>query len=404
MLEKRAHLLAALVAVALVAGVLAGGRIYAGRLAGQDVQAFTGSRSDQKTLGRLFQLAALQDPELLPLYGSSDMIHHLGPYTAPRFFDRYPTGFGVFGVARDGASALTILQSLAAVGPELRGKQVAVSLSPTWAVFRIAQNRDYYRGNFSAQHASALTFSTDLSLALRQQVARRMLDFPETLDRRPLTRFALESLAARSPLGTALYLAAWPLGKVQDVVFDLQDSWETIRLLHQPGLDLTVRRQPTRLDWASLRATAERETVSRTQGSPYGFEAGVLEAAGGRIMTPEGVTSGPEFVQLIDQAVAWRDLQLLLRTLDELGARPLLLSQPLKGSYFSAQGIPFEARQAYYERLDAELRSYPWPSATFSDYDGDDYFVLDARSHLSQKAWLLWDQVLDGFYHQTTGR
>ena len=56
-----------------------------------------------------------------------------------------------------GSTSLIFLQDLAAVGPDLRGRKVAISLSPTWFFNRRdVLDRDAYAGNFSRQHASEL--------------------------------------------------------------------------------------------------------------------------------------------------------------------------------------------------------------------------------------------------------
>jgi len=82
------------------------------------------------------------------------------------------------------------------VGPALQGRKVVVSLSPCWFFTRLTVRPDAYAGNFSDLHAGELAFNTGLSLQLRQDAARRMLQFPATVANRPLLRFALENLAS----------------------------------------------------------------------------------------------------------------------------------------------------------------------------------------------------------------
>ncbi len=55
--------------------------------------------------------------------------------------------------------------------------------------------------------------------------------------------------------------------------------------------------------------------------------------------------------QTMESAKEWTDLELLLRALRELGARPLLLSSPMKGSFYAYWGVLQQERWLYYDRL-----------------------------------------------------
>ena len=83
-----------------------------------------------KNQGVALQRNAFEKPDLLPLYGSSELIKPI-PNKAARFFRRYPTQFEVFPVGKAGTTSLIILQKLAGVGDALRGRKVAISLSPS---------------------------------------------------------------------------------------------------------------------------------------------------------------------------------------------------------------------------------------------------------------------------------
>jgi D-alanine transfer protein len=117
------------------------------------------------------QQAALDTGCLLPVYGSSEL-NLVQAYTRPfqptiLFHDR-PTEFTVFPVGKAETTCLIILQKLAAVGPALLGRKVAVSLSAFWFFERLTAWADEYAGNFSDLHAGELAFNTRLSLQLRQ--------------------------------------------------------------------------------------------------------------------------------------------------------------------------------------------------------------------------------------------
>jgi hypothetical protein len=88
-----------------------------------------------------------------------------------------------------------------------------------------------------------------------------------------------------------------------------------------------------------------------------------------------------------------------LRELNELGARPLLLSMPIHGGWYDYCGVTYTARRAYYEKLRGISARYRVPVVDFADHDADRSFCRDPMGHLAPNGWLYYDQVLDGFFH-----
>ena len=395
----RPHLAAALVAILLVAAALVVGDLAAHRIEGAYIHALAPSEFDQKQQGRALQAEAFREPDLLPLYGSSELIRE-SPYRATQFFREYPTGFTVFPVGGKGDTPLVYLQELAAVGADLRGQKLVISLLPSAIVFDTADRADYYAGNFSRLHAGELAFSTDLSFDLKRGAARRMLDFPATLQPDPLLRFALDRLDDPAPLARAEYWAVLPLGKLHNLILRVQDHWETLASIRQqPNLDPRIPRRPARLDWSSLLVRAEREAQRQAGTLPAGFSRRLRRHPIGTWKVMANIRSGRAFLRDIETATGWTDLELVLRTLDELGARPLILSPPLEGAFFDYWGVPLRPRQAYYDRLRETVGRHSALLRDFADHDGDPHFVVDFRSHLSPEGWAYYDQALDAFYH-----
>ncbi len=401
------HLAPALVAILLCVAAVAAGQQYAVALEERWIHHHAAGLFDQKIQGSALQRAAFRQPDLLPLYGSSEL-RMFGPFTSSSIFQSFPTGFTTFPVGKAGVTSLIMLQKLAAIGPELRGKKVAISLSPTFFLRTSAFGR-YYAGNFSRLHAGELAFSTELSYNLKGAVARRMLAYPATLKDDPLLRFALEQLVDGSPTGRALYYAVLPLGKLQNVVLRLQDHWEMVAHTHelqQRGFSPDVPRQPIgRLDWPSVLAQAERETIQNHDNNPFGFHNQVwLDRVRDEVaeLTRKGKDPRAEekWLEGFARSNEWTDLELTLRILNELGARPLILSIPFQGPYLEFTGVSFEARDKGYYRPVRELAgSYGIPLVDFADHDGDKYFSIDAGGHLSAKGWAHYAQALDRYYH-----
>ncbi|HEY0790127.1 MAG TPA: D-alanyl-lipoteichoic acid biosynthesis protein DltD [Chthoniobacterales bacterium] len=338
----------------------------------------------QKNQGVALQREAFAQPDLLPFYGSSELVRPAA-YKAANFFRTYPTGFNVFPVARVGATSLVMLQKFAAVGTRMRGRKVVISLSPSW-FFRRAIPPGYYDGNFSRLQADELLYGAPFSLELKRDVARQMLRYPHTLEKSTLLAFALRQLAKDSPLHDAIFHALTPLGIVETWILRMQDHFETLIyiLKEKPHLQTGVQPVVRALDWHNLIGQAAFDAGQRTDVDPE----------------PIGPEAGPgAFLSGEQGAHEWIDFGLLLRGLDELGARPLLLSMPIDGSYFDRFGVGRPLRDVYYKQVRALARAHHVPLVTFEEHDEDGAFLAGHHDHLSDKGWLYYDQALDDFFH-----
>src|SRR4029077_2407185 len=145
------HLSSALIACVLTAAILCGARLLAIYLEKRTIHSTAPRDFFIKNQGLAFERAAARTPDILLLYGSSELIDPI-PNRASDFFATAPTGFEVCPIGKPGATSLVILQRLGALGSDLRGRKVAVSISPSF-FFRHDLNTDSYAGNFSVEAA-----------------------------------------------------------------------------------------------------------------------------------------------------------------------------------------------------------------------------------------------------------
>ena len=418
-LEQTPHLASALAAVILGAVVLEAFGFYARSLEYRSITALAadeaiiereGPLAPIKNQGTALQQAALDTGCLLPIYGSSEL-NLLQPYTRPFhptiLFHNRPTGFTIFPIGKAESTCLTILQKLAGLGPALQGRKVAVSLSPCWFFTRLTVRPDAYAGNFSDLHAGDLAFDTRLSLRLRQDAARRMLQFPATVAKRPLLRFALENLANGSPLSVACYEALLPLGMMHNAMLRYQDHLNVVGYLWTHPVKTSFPTSPRSappLDWPMLHRQAEAVYRAHSNNNAFGLANEKWDSVI-RQETLRLRNTGTEeaFLRTLEKSQEWTDLELLLRELNELGARPLLLSMPIHGGWYDYCGVTYTARRAYYEKLRGMSARYHVPVVDFADHDADRSFCRDPMGHLAPDGLLYYDQVLDGFFHGAIG-
>jgi D-alanine transfer protein len=113
-----------------------------------------------------------------------------------------------------------------------------------------------------------------------------------------------------------------------------------------------------------------------------------------------GPSYAGEMLSNLRHSTEWLDLELLLDALQQLGARPLLLSMPIAGAFYDRLGVTREERHdLYYERLRDLAGRHGVPLVDFEAEDEDTAFLSGVGSHLSPEGWLYYDDALDRFYH-----
>lgn len=390
------HLTASLIAVAIAIMAVVAGAFYCARVERRYVHALAADLSETKLQGVVLQKQAFAQKDLLVLYGSSELAKEM-PNKATDFFQDYPTGFRVFPVGQPGTTSLAVLQKVAAVGDDMRGKKVAFSISPGW-FFTESFDPKWYEGNFSQMQAYELAFSEDLSPGLKHDIATRMLQYPKTLDGHWLLEFALQRLARGTPLDNALYALVWPLGKLQNAVSRAQDHFEAVFhiLAEDDQLNRPAQRGFRALNWNDLVKRAAKFAINTTS-----LQAKRNEVARKKKSFLYGSTAAHTqiFVQNVSKAHEWTDLDLLLRTFHELGAQPLLLSMPVEDIRLEAYGVSPEVRTAYLSRLQLLAEKHNVTLLDFRDHQKDPSFLVDFLDHLSPEGWMYYNKALDDFYH-----
>lgn len=398
---KNPHLVASSVAVLLIFILVIAGELSAGWIENRYVHVLAPYNFLQKNQGVAMQQAAFLQEDLLPIYGSSEL-NWPDPFHSNRIFRMYPTGFTVFPVGEDGSEPLNILQKLAAVGSGLRGKKVALSLSPGFFL-ETMMPADAYAGNLSPLQANAFAYSSDLTWELKGAVARRMLDYPVTLRNDRLLKFALKRIADGSFSNRLLYYAILPLGELETFMLSLQDHMSTVAFISQQGnLDTTIVKETRAIKWASLLSHSQARHLANSNNNPFGVDNGQWKEFGAIWLLKKNSLDDEQFVKTMSASTAWTDLDLLLSELNELGSQPIILSMPFAGAYFDYMGVSRAARQKFYDRLEARSKSYGVPVVDFEDHDEDKTFFINFGSHLSSVGWVYYSRELEAFYQNSS--
>ena len=341
-----------------------------------------------KNQGLAFQRATAHSSHVLLIYGSSELLMPGVRERGNIFFRTAPTGFQLSPVGSGGAGPLIMLQKIGALGSALRGKKVAISLSPGWFCTAKPTSKGYI-ANFSPMAATEMVFGTALDFGLKRDIAARMLQFPETLEQRSFLEFGLRRLASGQLLDRVVFYALWPAGKIQTVLFELEDHWAAVQHI-QRQTKPPPRLQEETVDWSQFvaKASKARPADAGNIQRPSRFD---------RKITPGSRDAG--FVRGVKGSPAWVDLDLLLRCLATVHARALILSMPLGGDFYDHAGVSRSARDEFYRKLPAVVEQYHFPVVEFQEHDEDPAFLIRHQSHLTAKGWAYYDRALDDFFH-----
>jgi D-alanine transfer protein len=368
--------MSAISACAIVIAILCSGRMLAIHLERKTVHWIAPRDFFIKNQGLAFERAAVRRPDILLLYGSSELIDPI-PNRASDFFASAPTGFQICPVGKAGATSLIILQKLGALGSELCGRKIAISLSAS-SFLTPAVRPDFYAGNFSSIAASNILFGNAVDFDLKTTIAKRMLQFPDTLAEDGLLELDAKCLASDRPVDRIILMGIWPIGKLENAMFDLQDHFEALAYILAAG-----RRVP---DW--LRPVHSRTLHART-----------LNTQNRKSFDTVRPGKDAMFRSRIAAASEWTDLELLFRTLAELKADPLILSMPIDAD--AARGVSRSAREVYYERMRELAQRYHVPVVEFEQYDADPGFLIAHREHPTPRGWMVYNRALDDFFRKS---
>ena len=327
-----------------------------------------------KDMGVLLQRKAFENPNMLPIYGSSELAVLDVPNRPDNYFLDGKHGFQVCPVGRGGSTSLIIAQRLAAVGEAVAGRKMVILLSSSW-FRRHGVVPDQYVGNFSELQATRALTSHSLSYGLRHRFALRMHDQPLTLGHRHELAKAVWRLRMPQDQSTALEsFKTMPLlvgeGKLlaEDVACTFADSVFELASPHQRGAFVEIQTPPP--------------VVASEKDS----------------QTPEEAEA--EFAAVMKEGKEWVDFELLLDTLTELHAKPLIVTIPMEGEVVDSQGIRRETRLTlYYNRVEQLCRDHGFAFASMVKHEYTPGFLYKHHAHLSNEGWPFVNQIIDRFVH-----
>jgi len=176
-------------------------------------------------------------------------------------------------------------------------------------------------------------------------------------------------------------MGIWPLGKLQNIMLDLQDHFEALVYILAGGRSIPDWLRPTHLHQPHI---SKSTNAKDRQSGSFNSIRRARDAA---------------FRARIAAATEWTDVELLFRTLAQLKADPLILSMPIGAN--AARGVSRSAREVYYERMRELAQQYHFPVIEFEQHDADPSFLIARREHPTPRGWMAYNRALDDFFRKS---
>ncbi len=357
------------------------------------------------TRGLALQRASFARDDVVTVFGASE-IALPAPFRATEFFASAPTGFTVFAVGEPGTPLLMTVQNLAALGERLRGRRVAILLTPDYFTYPASTKRPdpekavEYRKYYAPLQTAATIFSPDLAAGTKRAIAWELLAAPSVIEGSPLLSMALRLLANPTPSNRVAYAAIYPLGRAMVRSLEALDHMVILgKWLRARATAPIVVKQAAAPDWTVLRAEADSMAQSRSTTNPYGYQDDIFaRAAKPRLAELRGSRPDSAVLAGLSSAAGFASLDLMMSIFAQYGARPMFILAPFKGPWADFMGTSKQTRRQVYATAEAFARRRQVLLVTFDAYDDDRWFLVD-RSHPGGKAWVVFDELLDKFYH-----
>jgi poly-D-alanine transfer protein DltD len=398
LLTRHPYLVAALSAAICFLGLVWGVMLIGEHRARARSAALAPMIFPEKWRGRGAQLALSRRNDLLLMYGSSELEYEM-QNRATDVFGSYPTGFAIAPIGDRGFPILSMAVAMGSLGTALRGKRIVVSVAGTWLLGdNMRAERVSVRVHLSGLEVGDVVFRSGLPIELRRRFARDILQYVSPNEIGPFLGITLSCLAqtcAFEPLLPAL-TPIWLLESLPLRVHDYATLTFKLRRATYP------MHRTAQVNWDALEARADSSWRTQSASNPFGIHDTTWRyVQGDRFLSRRGRLTDGEFLRHFEQAAKWEELNLLLTTMQVLGARPLVLVTPLKGVYWDFLGVSAAARGKFYAHLDSAITPFAFPMRDFHEYDGDRNFLSEPRSHLSAKGWAVYDRTINAFYHDS---
>lgn len=345
-------------------------------------------------LGSLLQTKALVTPDVLPFYGSSELGTGF-EFNPTNVFSHRHAGFTPFIIGRGSVQSFVNLLNLA--GQEnLRGRKMIFTFSPDWFAERKGLDNEHLAMNSSPLHIYQVMLTPDLSAELKREIAQRILEIPEVLKDDPFLQNYLQTYITPGLWSKMKVLADWPQAETECAALELQDAINVRYVVNEvksqeavPVFQKSKQAEPYDDTWDKLLTQSEQRGKGLITNN-----LNILDSLYAK--HTELGTKGSWSKLKLYPSKEYQDFDLMLRVLQQKGAKPLFVLIPANGRWADYAGFNPQERKDYYRRIRAIIQEKGFSVADFSFREYEPYFMQDTW-HLGLKGWAEVDKAIEQY-------
>lgn len=349
-------------------------------------------------LGSLLQDKALATPDVLPFYGSSELGTGF-EFNPTNVFRHRQAGFTPFIIGRGSVQSFVNLLNLA--GPEnLKGRKMIFTFSPDWFSERKGLANERLAMNSSPLHIYQSMLNPDLPIELKREIAQRILEIPEVLKDDPFLQDYLQAYTTPGLWPKVKGIAYWPQAETECAALEIQDAINVRYVVNEVKSqeDVPVFQKSRQVgsygdSWDTLLKQSEQKGKALITN-----KLNILDTIYPKYTDPR--TRGSWSKLKLYPSKEYDDFDLMLRVLQQKGAKPLFVLIPANGQWADYAGFAPQERKDYYQRIRLLIQEKGFSVADFSAKEYEPYFMQDTW-HLGLKGWAEVDQAIEQYVHQT---
>ncbi|PAE21280.1 D-alanyl-lipoteichoic acid biosynthesis protein DltD [Bacillus sp. 7504-2] len=335
--------------------------------------------------GMYLQDKALEDPQYLPIYGSSEL-SRLDAFHPSNYFKVNNQGFTPYLVGKGGSQSLIHAINFAVRSDQLKGKKIVFIISPQWFQ-KGGSDEAHFAPNFSALQAYNLVFNQNDDSELNKKLIKRMLNFHAVKNDVLLSSLFKAELEQDK---VALSLLT-PPAKAYRSILEKKDIYYSIVKGISPKR--TISQDVKNKSWDELKQMAEKVGAEESNNNEFKISNGVYKRLEPQLTKLKDRKKNMNYAE----SVEFHDFHLMMDVLKESGAEPLFILVPVHGKFYDYTGFPNKGRTDFYKKIKKEIEQEGFQVADLTNHEYDPYFLKDTL-HLGWKGWVYVDEAIEAFY------
>ncbi|NLI90932.1 MAG: D-alanyl-lipoteichoic acid biosynthesis protein DltD [Peptococcaceae bacterium] len=359
--------------------------------------AFGNILNDQKNIGVALQRVALERGDSIPLYGTSDLTNTNNPFHPVNFFANRG-GIHVNLIGQGYYQSLMQLMNYGSMGNTLKGKKIALIISPQWFTEHGLTNKNFDM-NFSEQHFLSLMFDPNISQSIKTYVAQRVRIMVEGCPEAPEVQRYCDLYTSDKPYSKVALFILTPYYKIRLELLNTKDLVKSYNTLSKTKYKAKTAQEPfipkTAINWEAERLAANKTGKENAKNNEYYMDSRYFERyIKNKYKDYKGYMNGLSYCK----SPEYDDFRFLLQLCKDLGIQPLFISIPVNGKWYDYCSFSKTDRQQYYKNIKEMVTSYGFQLADFSSHEYDAYFLQD-HMHIGWKGWVYVNEALVSYFN-----